>query len=52
MTFKNDNSHAYQEGLFRYKIISDLLARPPKPGELAAEFRKIAAQKHIQPWDH
>jgi len=48
---KKDDNHAYQQGLFRYKIISDLLARPPRPGELAEQLRKIASQKHLQPWN-
>lgn len=51
MDRKKDGNLAYQQGLFRYKIISDLLARPPKPGELAAQLRKIASQKHLQPWN-
>ena len=50
MAQKKDGNHAYQEGLFRYKIISDLLASPPEAGELATQLRKIASQKHLQPW--
>ena len=50
MAQKKDDNHAYQEGLFRYKIISDLLASPPEAGELATQLRKIASQKHLQPW--
>jgi hypothetical protein len=45
------NANAYNRGLFRYTVLSSLLANPPGPGELAACLREIAAREHIQPWN-
>lgn len=45
------NANAYNRGLFRYTVLSPLLASPPRPGELAAYLREIAAREHMQPWD-
>ena len=41
----------YERGLFRYGIISDLISRPPKEGELAERLREIAQRSFLQPWD-
>jgi len=35
------NASAYNRGLFRYTVMSSLLANPPGPGELAACLREI-----------
>jgi hypothetical protein len=39
---KSKTSVAYEQGLFRYGIISELLSRPPDKGELATRLREIA----------
>lgn len=40
---------AHQKGLFRFRIIADLLARPPAPGELASRLRELAGQTFAHP---
>jgi len=38
---------AYRIGLSRYRIIAELIERPPAPRELATRLRAIAAKQHI-----
>ena len=49
---KSKTSVAYEQGLFRYGIISELLSRPPDKGELATRLREIAKKNYIHPWDN
>lgn len=52
MVIKNKQSLAYEQGLFRYGIISELLSRPPNKGELATRLREIASRSYIKPWNN
>ena len=49
MTPKRPPDAAHQRGLFRFRIIADLLARPPAPGELALRLRELAGQTFAHP---
>ena len=49
---KSKSSVAYEQGLFRYGIISELLSRPPDKGELATRLREIAKKNYVQPWNN
>jgi len=51
MVTKNTDALAYDRGLFRYGIISELLSRPPNAGELAMRLREISQRSYTQPWD-
>ena len=52
MVAKSKAAVAYEQGLFRYGIISELLSRPPDKGELAARLREIAEKSYTQPWNN
>jgi transposase InsO family protein len=52
MVTKNKIATAYEQGLFRYGIISELLSRPPERGELAMRLREISGKYFIQPWNN
>ena len=52
MVAKSKAAVAYEQGLFRYGIISELLSRPPDKGELAARLREIADKSYTQPWNN
>ncbi len=51
MVIKSKVALAYEEGLFRFGIISELLSRPPDEGELATRLREIAEKSFTQPWN-
>ena len=50
MVKESDGKLAYQRGLFRYGVISELLSRPPGKGELAARLREITNKTFRVPW--
>jgi len=51
MVTKSNDVLAYERGLFRYGIISELLSRPPSEGELATRLREISEKYFTPPWD-
>jgi len=51
MVVKSKIALAYEQGLFRFGIISELLSRPPDAGELATRLREIAKKSYVQPWN-
>jgi len=51
MVTKSLEHLAYEKGIFRYGIISELFSRPPRPGEMASRLREIANKTYTQPWD-
>lgn len=51
MTAKKTADLAYQKGIFRYSVLSQLLSAPPDPGDLKAALRELASKKHRRPWD-
>lgn len=50
MVTKSNDVLAYERGLFRYGVISELLSRPPGEGELAARLREMSERYFIPPW--
>jgi len=52
MVSKSKASVAYEQGLFRYGIISELLSRPPDKGELAKRLREISEKSYTQSWNN
>ena len=52
MVKKMDEAIAYQYGIFRFGIISELLSRPPKKGELATRLRLISEKSFFQSWNN
>lgn len=51
MVTKNVEALAYERGLFRFGIISELLSRPPEVGDLAERLQEISKRVFIQPWN-
>src|SRR6185312_2038268 len=51
MVTKSNDVIAYERGLFRYGIISELLSRPPDEGELATRLREMSERYFIPPWN-
>jgi putative transposase len=51
MVTKSKDALAYERGLFRYGVISELLSRPPVEGELATRLREMAERYFVTPWD-
>ncbi len=51
MNRKKSDDLAYQKGIFRFSVLSDLLGAPPDKGKLKAELRELAKKKHRRPWD-
>ena len=52
MVVKIKVSHAYEQGLFRYGIISELLSRPPELGGLATRLREMSKKTYVKPWNN
>jgi putative transposase len=42
---------AYQKGIFRFRILGGLLAKPPNPGELTAALKELAQGTYPTPWN-